>query len=89
MALAALPRLAGLLLGATLMFVLGLFDDIRGVGFSYKLKFMVQIFAAGLVVISGTRLDFLLHPALNIFVLTLWIVGITNSFNLLDNIWMD
>ncbi len=84
-ALAALPRLAGLLLGATLMFVLGLFDDIRGVGFSYKLKFMVQIFAAGLVVISGTRLDFLLHPALNIFVTTLWIVGITNSFNLLDN----
>lgn len=84
-ALAALPRLAGLLLGGTLMFILGLFDDIRGVGFSYKLKFAVQIFAAGLVVISGTRLDFLLHPALNIFVTMLWIVGITNSFNLLDN----
>ena len=84
-ALTALPRLAGLLLGGTLMFILGLFDDIRGVGFSYKLKFAVQIFAAGLVVISGTRLDFLLYPALNIFVTMLWIVGITNSFNLLDN----
>lgn len=85
LALAALPRLAGLLLGGALMFVLGLFDDIRGVGFSYKLKFAAQIFAAGLVVFSGTRLEFLPHPALNIFVTMLWIVGITNSFNLLDN----
>ena len=84
-AMAALPRLAGLLLGGTLMFMLGLFDDIRGVGFSYKLKFAAQIFAAGLVVISGTRLEFLPHPVLNIFVTMLWIVGITNSFNLLDN----
>lgn len=84
-AMAALPRLAGLLLGGTLMFILGLFDDIRGVGFSYKLKFTAQIFAAGIVVISGTQLEFLPHPMLNIFVTMLWVVGITNSFNLLDN----
>ncbi len=81
----ALPRLIGLLVGATLMFTLGLIDDIRGVGFSYKWKFVVQIAAAGVLVWSGTRLEFLPHPILNITVTMLWLVGITNSFNLLDN----
>ncbi len=82
---AALPRLFGLLIGSTLMFILGLTDDIRGVGFSYKIKFMVQILAAAILVFSGTRLEFLPFEPLNILVTMLWIVGITNSLNLLDN----
>lgn len=82
---AALPRLLALLLGGTLMFLLGLTDDIRGVGFSYKIKFVIQIFAAAILVVSGIRLEFLPFPALNVLVTILWIVGITNSFNLLDN----
>ena len=80
-----LPQLAGFLLGGTCIFILGLLDDIRGVGFSYKSKFVMQIFAAVILVASGTRLEFLPHPALNIIVTILWVVGITNSFNLLDN----
>ena len=83
--ISALPRLIGLLIGATLMFVLGLVDDMRGVGFSYKLKFVVQGIAAIILIVSGIRLEFLPHPVLNIFVTLLWLVGITNSFNLLDN----
>ncbi|MBD3307874.1 undecaprenyl/decaprenyl-phosphate alpha-N-acetylglucosaminyl 1-phosphate transferase [candidate division KSB3 bacterium] len=83
--LAAVPRLLGLLIGGTLIFVLGLVDDIRGVGFSYKVKFVIQGIAAVVLVVSGTRLDFLLHPVLNGIVTILWVVGITNAFNLLDN----
>lgn len=82
---AALPRLLGLLVGGTFMFILGLMDDIRGVGFSYKWKFAIQGIAAMILIWSGTRLEFLPHSALNIAVTLLWIVGITNSFNLLDN----
>ena len=82
---AALPRLVGLLVGAVLMFFLGLTDDIRGVGFSYKIKFAVQILAAAILVFSGTRLEFLPFEPLNILVTMLWIVGITNALNLLDN----
>jgi len=82
---AAWPRLAGLVLGGTFMFLLGLMDDLRGVGFSYKLKFLGQIVAAILVIASGIRLEFLPHPTLNVVVTLLWIVGITNAFNLLDN----
>jgi UDP-GlcNAc:undecaprenyl-phosphate GlcNAc-1-phosphate transferase len=83
--LEALPKLIGLLLGAILIFALGLTDDIRGVGFSYKIKFMVQIAAAAILAFSGTRVEFLRFEPLNILVTILWIVGITNSFNLLDN----
>jgi UDP-GlcNAc:undecaprenyl-phosphate GlcNAc-1-phosphate transferase len=60
-------------------------DDIRGVGFSYKIKFVIQIVAAIILILSGVRLEFLPFKALNILVTILWIVGITNSFNLLDN----
>ncbi len=79
------PKLLGLLAGGTLMFILGLMDDMRGVGFSYKLKFVIQGMAATILVASGIRLEFLPHPILNILVTILWLVGITNSFNLLDN----
>jgi UDP-GlcNAc:undecaprenyl-phosphate GlcNAc-1-phosphate transferase len=82
---AALPRLLGLLIGGTVIFILGLIDDIRGVGFSYKIKFVVQAIAALILVVSGTRLEFLQNDVLNTLVTMLWIVGITNSFNLLDN----
>jgi len=80
-----LPEFIGLLVSATMIFILGLVDDIRGVGFSYKWKFAVQAVAAVIVVASGIHVEFLPHPVLNIVVTMLWIIGITNSFNLLDN----
>lgn len=82
---AALPELLGLLGGGLLIFTLGLLDDIRGVGFSYKMKFAVQLLAAVILVVSGIRLEFLPYSFLNWLVTVLWVVGITNSFNLLDN----
>lgn len=80
-----LPEFIGLLVSAAMIFILGLVDDIRGVGFSYKWKFAVQAIAAAVVVASGIHIEFLPHPILNIVVTMLWIIGITNSFNLLDN----
>ena len=80
-----LPRLIGLLVGGLLIFVLGLMDDIRGVGFSYKIKFAIQGIAAMILVLSGIHLEFLVHDVLNWTITIVWIVGITNAFNLLDN----
>jgi UDP-GlcNAc:undecaprenyl-phosphate GlcNAc-1-phosphate transferase len=82
---AALPQLCALLVGGSLLFILGLMDDIRGVGFSYKIKFAIQGIAAMILILSGIRLEFLPYDFLNILVTLLWLVGITNSFNLLDN----
>lgn len=80
-----LPKLRAILGGATMMMVLGLIDDWRGDGFSYKLKFAVQFFAAGLLVLAGIQTTFMPNDFLNIIVTVLWVVGITNAFNLLDN----
>ena len=68
---------------ATLMFLLGFVDDIWHL--SPRSKLLVQILAAGLVVSSGVAYPLFHNSSLNIAVSMLWIVGITNAFNLLDN----
>lgn len=83
--LALLPKLLAIWGGSTLMTVLGFVDDRRGVGFSYKVKFVTQIFAASLLVIAGIKTDFVPFPFLNGVITIAWVVGITNAFNLLDN----
>lgn len=81
----ALPRLGIILLGATLMLVLGFVDDRRGIGFSYKIKFVAQFLAAGVLLLGGVSTTFMPTPWLNYLVTIFWVVGITNAFNLLDN----
>lgn len=80
-----LPKLLAISAGATLMVVLGFVDDRRGLNFSYKIKFAIQILAAGLLVAAGVRTDLMPSPFLNALVTMVWVVGITNAFNLLDN----
>ncbi|MCI0691268.1 undecaprenyl/decaprenyl-phosphate alpha-N-acetylglucosaminyl 1-phosphate transferase [candidate division KSB1 bacterium] len=83
--LPVLPELFAILAGATTMLVLGFVDDRRGAGFSYKIKFAVQILAASLLPVSGISTNFMPSPLLNALVTIAWVVGITNAFNLLDN----
>lgn len=80
-----LPKLLAISAGATLMVVLGFVDDRRGLNFSYKIKFAIQILAAGMLVAAGVRTDLMPSPFLNALVTMVWVVGITNAFNLLDN----
>ncbi|HEX9723802.1 MAG TPA: MraY family glycosyltransferase [Vicinamibacteria bacterium] len=77
--------LIGLLLGGTIMFVVGLLDDLLGERFPTRWKFATQIVAASVAVACGVRVDFAGHDAVNVLVSVLWIVGISNAFNLLDN----
>jgi UDP-GlcNAc:undecaprenyl-phosphate/decaprenyl-phosphate GlcNAc-1-phosphate transferase len=83
--LGKLPQLLVILGGATIMLILGFIDDRRGMGFSYKLKFVVQFLVAGLLVTAGVRTDFMPTDFLNSVVTILWVIGVTNAFNLLDN----
>jgi len=83
--LEVLPKLLAIWGGATLMVMLGFIDDRRGAGFSYKIKFVLQIAAACLLPLAGVRTDFMPSTALNALITIIWIVGITNAFNLLDN----
>ncbi len=81
----ALPRLGIILLGATIMLVLGFIDDRRGIGFSYKIKFAAQFLAAGVLLLGDVSTTFMPARWMNYLVTILWVVGITNAFNLLDN----
>jgi UDP-GlcNAc:undecaprenyl-phosphate GlcNAc-1-phosphate transferase len=71
------------LLAATGMFALGLIDDF--VHINPPSKLIGQIICAMLVIYFGTRLNLTGSPSLNLMITLLWIVGITNAFNLLDN----
>ncbi|MFC1517566.1 glycosyltransferase family 4 protein [Candidatus Margulisiibacteriota bacterium] len=77
----------GIFLGGTLMILLGLWDDYLGM--KPGKKFLGQIFIALVMIfIFGIHSDIFNGDSLDIFDFTLsliWIVGITNSFNLLDN----
>lgn len=65
------------------MFVLGLVDDIRNMDPQHKLA--GQIVIACVIVFLGLRLSWTGSNTMNLLLSILWIVGITNAFNLLDN----
>ncbi len=77
------PQLVSILVGASLVSFLGLWDD--RVGLSPWAKLIGQAAAAGILIFSGVAVGFLRNPILNLGASVLWIVGITNAMNLLDN----
>ncbi|MBI4060860.1 MAG: undecaprenyl/decaprenyl-phosphate alpha-N-acetylglucosaminyl 1-phosphate transferase [Elusimicrobia bacterium] len=80
-----LYNLRALVLGGSLVFALGLLDDLkRPEGVDYKPKFLVQILAAMLLIVFGLRMRFLQPAYVAAFVTTLWVVGVTNAFNIVD-----
>lgn len=79
------PKLWTLLAAATAMATLGLVDDCAGLG--WRLRLAVQTLVAALVVWQGWRLSLFLDvPVLTAALSVIWIVGIVNSFNMLDNV---
>jgi len=73
----------GLLAGASALFLLGLLDDLRP--FKPHVKFFGQLLVACALIGMGLQLHLTDYPLLNLFITLVWIVGITNAFNLLDN----
>jgi UDP-GlcNAc:undecaprenyl-phosphate GlcNAc-1-phosphate transferase len=75
-------RVAGILGGATIMFATGLIDDLKALRPNVKLLF--QIFATIVIMGAGVYFKFVtLWVAMPLSVI--WLIGITNAFNLLDN----
>ena len=80
------------LAGAMMLYCLGIYDDVHGVG--YKLKFAIQIFAAFLLCVSGLwiasfdhifyidRIPYWIGMPLTV----IFVVYITNAINLIDGI---
>ncbi|MFH0911676.1 MAG: MraY family glycosyltransferase [Planctomycetota bacterium] len=80
-----IAKLGALLLGASMMFLLGFFDDRRGM--HPRLKIFLQVVAATLLYATGVRITLFVesHGAVSLFFTVVWVVGITNAMNLLDN----
>ena len=84
--------LLGLLAGGTLLLLAGMFDDIKGLRPLYKLG--AQVVAAVIVFALGFQVQLLsVGPAsdialgwLSLPLTILWIVGVTNAFNLIDGL---
>ncbi|HMA66384.1 MAG TPA: hypothetical protein VKO20_01060, partial [Desulfosalsimonadaceae bacterium] len=77
-----LPMLP-VMIGAAGIFLTGLTDDIFELNPQYKLIFQVVIASA--LVFFGIQVHWFEARTVNIVVSIFWIVGITNAFNLLDN----
>ena len=89
-------QLQGILLGASIIVVLGVVDDMSPLRAYFK--FCVQIFAALVAVFHGVVVQTLSNPNvfaespywdlgwLSIPITVLWIVGITNAVNLIDGL---
>ena len=70
-------------LGATILFILGLLDDFFH--FRPQNKLIVQIVVASMVAFLGYRLRWAESLTGDTVLTIVWIVGITNAVNLLDN----
>ena len=79
------PLALAILGAALLLHVMGILDDRKALG--PYLKLAVQLLAAAAVVVPLREMRVLtaLGPPVSIPITILWIVGITNAFNFLDN----
>ncbi|KAB3530889.1 glycosyltransferase family 4 protein [Alkaliphilus serpentinus] len=85
--------LVGILIGATLIAIMGMLDDIKPISAKYKL--LVQFIAAMIVIYSGVKIEYMSIPfvgewvplgKLSFFITVFWIIGITNTVNLIDGL---
>lgn len=84
-----LPGMKIILIGASLIFFMGLWDDIKPI--PALIKFIIQIIIALVVILLGNiQMTFFYNtpwaPWINIPLTLLWIVGLTNAMNFFDGI---
>jgi UDP-GlcNAc:undecaprenyl-phosphate/decaprenyl-phosphate GlcNAc-1-phosphate transferase len=85
-------EILGLLLGATVILIVGITDDLRQL--SPKVKLLGQIAAAMVLVMFNVRIEWLTNPFGDMIYLDyfsipltiLWVVSLTNTVNLIDGL---
>lgn len=76
-------KIIGLLFSLSIAFLMGLADD----AFDTKplIKFMIQCLCGVILIITGTKINAFESEFLNYSLTLLWVVGIMNSINMIDN----
>ncbi|MGB4521517.1 MAG: MraY family glycosyltransferase [Candidatus Omnitrophota bacterium] len=73
----------GIIIASLVILIFGIIDDSKEL--SIVFKFFVQIIATTLLILSGVKTKIAFIPSsVNIIITFLWVIGITNAFNLLD-----
>ncbi len=80
---AAQPWPRAVAASAAFMFAVGLVDDL--VRLRPQLKFILQLLAGVVLVAAGATLALTPWHLINVLATVFWFVGLTNAFNLLDN----
>ncbi|MCI8284181.1 MAG: undecaprenyl/decaprenyl-phosphate alpha-N-acetylglucosaminyl 1-phosphate transferase [Firmicutes bacterium] len=89
------PKMIIIIIGGAMIYAVGVYDDIKGM--RAKLKFLLQICCAIFLYIGGIHIDFVKNPLnsetyiyfpiwFSAIITVLWIVGITNTVNLIDGL---
>jgi UDP-GlcNAc:undecaprenyl-phosphate GlcNAc-1-phosphate transferase len=84
--------ISGILLGSTLLMLVGMVDDIKSMRPTTKLIW--QVAATALVIFFGVEISFISNPFNGLWAIgflaipltLLWVVGITNAINLIDGL---
>lgn len=86
--------MTGILIGGTIMFIMGAVDDIRNLPARYKL--IGQVFCACLLFAFDVRTQLITNPftgqavkiatVVSFLITVLWVVGISNTINLIDGL---
>lgn len=84
----------GIIAGGTLIFIVGIIDDLKGM--PAKIKLGCQILCAFILFQFSVRIEFISNPfgdgyyffpwIISLIVTIIWIVGITNTINLIDGL---
>lgn len=87
-------KLMGVIAGGTLIFIVGIIDDLKNM--PAKLKLAFQILCAFILFQFSVRISFISNPfgegyyffpwIVSLLVTVIWIVGITNTINLIDGL---
>ncbi|NPV44177.1 MAG: undecaprenyl/decaprenyl-phosphate alpha-N-acetylglucosaminyl 1-phosphate transferase [Firmicutes bacterium] len=85
-------NIKGVIIGGTLITILGVLDDIYNL--PAKIKLLGQIAAAGILVYFGIKVEWVTNPLgdmvylgkLSIPITIFWIVGVTNTLNFIDGL---
>jgi len=89
------PSQTGIIIGATVIVIGGIIDDLKDLRPKYKI--LIQVIAAICLLVSGISISIVTNPFrefypylsigwINIPVTIIWIVGVTNAFNLIDGL---
>ena len=89
-----LPKLVGLLLGSTIIVILGVLDDLKDIKPFAKL--FGQIAVVIILFISGFKVEVISNPffggeikipmVLSLIITTIWFLGLINAMNLIDGL---